>query len=83
MVRVRLGCLLSMDFEEMRTTSGPSLLSLRKLEVNQDLIPCKQAQREDGGEGGGGIGGNVELGVVFGQVQNPGEHRRRGGRDGM
>lgn len=32
----------------MRTTSVLSLLSLRKLEVNQDLILCKQAQREEG-----------------------------------
>lgn len=50
MVRVKLGCLLSVDLEAMRTTSVLSLLSLRKLEVNQDLMPCKQAQREEGGK---------------------------------
>lgn len=33
----RSGCLLSMDFVEMGTTSGLSLLSLMKLEVNQNL----------------------------------------------
>ena len=55
MVRVKLGCLVSVDLEPMRTTSVLSLLSLRKFEVNQDLISCKQVQREEGG--------NVEEGM--------------------
>ena len=49
MERVKLGCLESVDLEPMRTTSVLSLLSLRKFEVNQDLISCKQVQREVGG----------------------------------
>lgn len=36
MVRVRLGCLLSKDLDEMRTASVLLLLRLRKLEENQD-----------------------------------------------
>ena len=43
----------------IRRTSVLSLLSLRKLQENQDLISCRQSEREDGGR----FGGKVELGV--------------------
>ena len=49
MVRVKLGCLLRVDLEPMSTTSVLSLFSLRKFEVNHDLISCKHVQREEGG----------------------------------
>jgi len=38
------------DLEPMRTTSVLLLFNLRKFEVNQSLISCKQAQREGGGK---------------------------------
>ena len=41
---------MSVDLEPMSTTSVLSLFSLRKFEVNHDLISCKQAQREGGGK---------------------------------
>ncbi len=47
---VKLGMLLIEDLEPMRRTSVLSLLSLRKLEENQDLISCKQTQSEGGGK---------------------------------
>ena len=50
MVRVKLGWLESENLEPMRTASVLSLLSLRKFEVNQDLISCRQEQREGGGK---------------------------------
>ena len=50
MVRVKLGCWVSVNLEPMRTTSVLSLLSLRKFEVNQNLISCKQVLREEGGK---------------------------------
>jgi len=50
MVRVKLGCFVSVDLETMRTTSVLLLFNLRKFEVNQDLISCKQAQREGFGK---------------------------------
>ena len=51
---VRLGCLVSVDLEAMRTTSVLSLLSFRKFAVNQCLISCKQELREEGGKVEGG-----------------------------
>ena len=48
------------DFVPMRRTSVLLLLSLRTLEENQDLMSCKQSDREDGGW----FGGQVELGVI-------------------
>lgn len=50
MVREKLGSLLSVDLEPMRTTSALLSFNLRKFEVNQDLISCRQAQREEGGK---------------------------------
>lgn len=50
MGRVKLGSLVRVDLEPMRTTSVLALFNLRKLEENQDLISCKQAQREEGGK---------------------------------
>ena len=55
MERVRLGCFDNEDFEPMRSTSVLSLFNLRKLEVSQDLISCRQVQRE--------VGGKVEDGL--------------------
>ena len=55
MERVRLGCLVSVDFEPMRAISVLLLLSLRKWEENQDLISCRQAQREGGGRADEGL----------------------------
>ena len=40
----------------IRRTSVLSLLSLRKLQENQDLISCRQSERE--------VGGRMEVGLV-------------------
>ena len=48
---------MSVNLEPLRTTEVLSQLSLKKIEVNQDLISCKQAQREEGGKVEGGKGG--------------------------
>ena len=44
------------DLVPMRRTSVLLLLSLRKLQVNQDFISCRQSERE--------MGGRVEVGLV-------------------
>ena len=44
------------DLVPMRRTSVLLLLSLRKLQVNQDFISCRQSERE--------VGGRVEVGLV-------------------
>ena len=45
----KLSGLVRVDFVPMRRTSVLLSLSLRKLEENQDLMSCKQPDREDGG----------------------------------
>ena len=50
MVRVKLGCLESVDLEPMRTASVLLLFILRKLEVKKVLTSCRHAQREEGGK---------------------------------
>ena len=44
------------DLVPMRRTSVLLMLSLRKLQVNQDFISCRQSERE--------VGGRVEVGLV-------------------
>ena len=56
MVREKLLDFVKMDLVPMRRTSVLLLFNLRKLEENQDLISCKQSEREEGGR--------VEVGLV-------------------
>lgn len=47
--------MVRVDLAPMRAISVLSLFSLRKWEGNQDLISCRQAQREEGGMVDGGL----------------------------
>ena len=55
-VMEKLSGFVSVDLVPMRRTSVLLLLSLRKLQVNQDFISCRQSERE--------VGGRVEVGLV-------------------
>ena len=48
--------LVKVDLMPIRRTSVSSLLSLRKLQENQDLISCRQSERE--------VGGRMKLGLL-------------------
>jgi hypothetical protein len=52
----KLSGFVRVDLVPMRRTSVLLLLSLRKLQVNQDFISCRQSERE--------VGGRVEVGLV-------------------
>ena len=56
MVREKLSAFERVDLVPIRSSSVLSLLSLRKLEGNQDLSSVKQSVREEGGR--------VELGLL-------------------
>ena len=60
MVREKLSTLDRVDLVPTRRSSVLSLLSLRKFEVNQDLISERQWVRE----GGVRFTGQIELGVI-------------------
>ena len=55
-VMEKLPGFVRVDLVPMRRTSVLLLLSLRKLQVNQDFFSCKQSERE--------VGGRVEVGLV-------------------
>ena len=55
-VMEKLSGFVRVDLVQMRRTSVLLLLSLRKLQVNQDFISCRQSERE--------VGGRVEVGLV-------------------
>ena len=55
-VMEKLSGFIWVDLVLMRRTSVLLLLSLRKLQVNQDFISCRQSERE--------VGGRVEVGLV-------------------
>ena len=55
-VMEKLSGFVRVDLVPMRRTSVLLLLSLRKLQVNQDFISCRQSERE--------VGGRVEVGLV-------------------
>ena len=63
-VRKNLSVLARVDLEPTKRNSVLSLLSFKKLDVNQDLISSKQSERAVGGESGSGFGGEIELGVI-------------------
>ena len=48
-----------MDLVPITRTLVLSLLSLRKLQENQDLISCRQSEMEDGGRCGGHVEGVI------------------------
>ena len=55
-VMEKLSGFVRVDLVLMRRTSVLLLLSLRKLQVNQDFISRRQSERE--------VGGRVEVGLV-------------------